>query len=50
MLPAIDFDNEALFSASEIDDERVNRSLSHEFVAVEHPGAQSVPKFGFCLC
>jgi hypothetical protein len=47
VLPAIHFDNELSLTANEIAKVRIDRRLSHKFVATILPGAQMLPKFRF---
>ena len=49
VLTAIDFDDETLFTANEIDDVGADRLLTDEFVPIERAGAQAIPqaRFGF---
>ena len=47
VLASIYLDDEFLLAANEIAKVRPYRQLSHEFVAVDLPGAQMLPKFRF---
>ncbi len=50
MLPAIDLDHEALFETHEIEDERADRVLPPEPVAIERTAPQPPPELGFGVC
>jgi hypothetical protein len=45
VLPAVDFDNEAMPEANEVDDEGVPRRLSPEVIAARSPRAKMHPEF-----
>jgi len=44
MLPAVDFDNQSVIAANEIDDVWADGRLPLKFVSAETMGAQKIPK------
>lgn len=47
MRASVDFDDQALFTASKINEEVVNRKSAHEFESTEATIAQAVPELVF---
>jgi hypothetical protein len=50
MLPAIDFDDEFLLKAHEIDDVPSDWRLSSEFMPKKLPPSDGLPEFAFGVC